>query len=229
MDTKKLLIGIIIILFGISIIANVYQSCQQPKVVSVKEVIDTVSIRNQFKSELETKLRAELKPIIITKKISSKVNYDSLKLAIDTYWKNKISAMQKDTSKHPDLGMYDYYAYADTSLHSKDSTAFFSASYYSRIPLDPEGKLSVEAIWYNRDITHTIETTITEQKSFWQRFKNEFELSYRNRFLQNTRTFNGSVSSSFTFNHFEVFGKGGIELNLERNDLYLEAGIRIPW
>ena len=178
MDKTKLLIGIIVILFGISIIANVYQSCQQPKVISVKETVDTVSIKNQFKSELETKLRAELKPIIITKKTLQKINLDSLENARDEYWKAKIQAMNPDVPIPPNvLGMYDYYAYADTSLHSKDSIAFFSASYYSRIPLDPEGKLSVGAIWYNRDITHTIETTITEKKSFFQRFFGGFHYS----------------------------------------------------
>lgn len=189
MDKFKLLLLIAVVLVCISLASNIYQSCQEPKVVKVIETIDTTKIRQQFRTELETELRAELKPVIKyqTKLVTQRVNLDSLREAIDQFWIAKIQAMNPDQPVPPQvLERYDYSATGDLvvtdSASDKDTIATAKVKFLSRIPLDPDGKFTVVGSWYSRQITHTKETTIIEQKSFWQRLFGSFHYSIQSGF-----------------------------------------------
>lgn len=214
MDKSKLLLIVVVAFFGISFLSNIYQSCQEPKVLRVKESIDTTKLKQQFKAELEAELRAELKPIIKTKiqKVPSTINLDSLRQAIDEYWLAKIQAMNQDVPVKPSiLNQYDYYAigkFAITdSVDKGDTIAKGNVKYLSRIPLDPEAKFTFYGTWYSRQITHTTETTIEEKKSFFQRFFGGFNYSIHAGFGEGliNKQFDFYVGFGISYNIGSVF------------------------
>lgn len=175
MDKFKLLLSIAGILFIISIMANIYQSCQEPKVIRVTEAIDTVKVKNELRGQLEAEFKANLKPIIKFRNIPGKVNIDSLWHEAKQYWLTILGTENSDT-----LNQIDYYAMADTTI--TDSMMTLQLQYISPIPLHPSGRFNVHTEWYNQNITHTIETTITEKKSFWQRLFGSFHYSIQSGF-----------------------------------------------
>jgi len=197
MKVDKLLI-VMGCLLALAIIGNVFQYCQEPKIVSVKEKIDTTKIKQQFKAELETKLRAELKPIIKIKKVVEKINLDSLRKVIDQYWINKIQAMNPDVPVKPNvLGDYNYNVDAPIVItdpaSKKDTLLSATLQHTSRIPIDPESKYTISGYVFGKKITHTIETTITEQKTLWQKLIGSLNYSIQVGFGQ------GLINKQFDF------------------------------
>jgi hypothetical protein len=195
MSRGKKLTALIVFFVLLSIFGNIFQLCEGPKIISIKEKIDTTKIKQELHAEIETKLRAELKPIIKIKKVAEKINLDSLRKVIDQYWIDKIQATYPGTPDIPNiLGKYIFTANADTILRKgKDTTMMVGVIYQSRIPLDTEGKISINALWYDRQITHTTETIITEQKTFWQTLFGNFNYSIQCGFGQ------GVINKQFDF------------------------------
>lgn len=199
---NKLLI-VVAVLLNLAIIGNVFQYCHSPKIVKVVERVDTTKIKQQFKTELEMELKAELKPVIKKprlKKVSVPVsiNLDSLREEIDQYWIAKIQAMNPDVPVKPTiLNNYDYSADGKIAItdstDKEDTIATANVRYLSRIPLDPEGKFTMFGSWYYRQITHTTETTITEQKTFWQKLFGGLNYSVQCGFGQ------GLINKQFDF------------------------------
>ena len=189
---------VIAVLLSLAVIGNIFQYCQGPKVVKVVETVDTTKIKQQFKTELEMELKAELKPIIKIKKVPVRINLDSLREAIDQYWIAKIQAMNPGVPIKPTiLNSYDYSAtgnFAITdSTDKQDTIATAKVKYLSRLPLDPEGKFTMFGSWYYRQITHTTETTILEQKTFWQKLFGGLNYSVQCGFGQ------GLINKQFDF------------------------------
>lgn len=157
---------IVAAVFVISIAGNIIQYFQPPKIISrtVKETVDTAKIKQQLTAQITAQLKAELKPEVKLKTVVAKTNIDSIYEAAKEYWMQQLHSDNPDT-----LNYYNYIAEADTTY--KDSVGVFNVKYISQIPLPPSGFFELNAEWYNRDITHTINTTeIIQKKSFWDNF-----------------------------------------------------------
>lgn len=210
---NKLLI-VVAVLLSLALIGNGFQYCQGPKVVKVVERVDTTKIKQQFKTELEMELKAKLKPVIKNKKASVPVsiNLDSLREEIDQYWIAKIQAMNPDVLVKPTiLNNYDYSADGKIAItdstDKEDTIATANMRYLSRIPLDPEGKFTMFGSWYYRSITHTTETTITEQKTFWQKLFGGLNYSVNCSWGQGmfTKQFDFYIGFGISYNIKSVF------------------------
>jgi hypothetical protein len=220
-DYKKYMLVLIIGgIFIFSIIANIFQYCQEPKTKIVKtvETADTTLIKKQFEAELRLKLRAELKTIVKTKFVTQKINLDSLRAVTDSIWLAKIQSMNPDVPIPPDiLGSYKYTAEGDTTLKDstlptgKDSLLTVNVEIQSRLPLDPNLKMKIKAAWYQQNIQHTVTNTVEIRESFWKRLSNSFNYSI---------LIGGG--QGIIHNQFDIWYGIGISINLKRifgNDL----------